>query len=71
MNDWTEPLDFNDYIAVSSRKRADYPHTVKADKASNGGSYQENNKKILAPRSKPGSSFITLPRPKSAIASIS
>jgi len=67
MSSWTEPIDFNDYIAVSLVGSDAYANTVKAETASNGGSYQDNSKKIKGPRSKHGSSFITLPRPKPAL----
>ncbi len=67
MSDWSEPIDFNDYIAVSSGSTITYSNTVKADTASNGGNYQENSKTIRGPRSKPGASFITLRPPKSAL----
>jgi len=69
MNDWAEALDFNDYLAVSSGNKTSYVNTVKADTASSGSNYTENNQNITRPRSKPGSSFITLPRPKSVIPS--
>jgi len=70
MSTWTEPTDFNDYIAVSSGRSTVYANTVKAETASHGGNYQDQSKKIKGPRSKPGSSLITIPRPKSAISGI-
>jgi hypothetical protein len=59
-----EPSDFNDYIALGSG--SGYANKMKLDVASDGGNYDENAKTIKRPHSKPGTSFIALPRPKSA-----
>lgn len=67
MNIWDDPTDYNNLIAGSSGSNIVYANTAKADTDKNGGNYQENSKRIKRPHNKPGSSFITLPRPKSAI----
>jgi hypothetical protein len=67
MNTSYEPTDYNDLIAGNSGSSIVYANTAKADTDKNGGSYQENNKNIKRPHSRPGSSFITLPRPRPVI----